>query len=127
MIIEYDCERCGAHVRKSRTPGNLKCIGVAQRDAGNPAWNGGRYENGDGYVFVFKPDHPYAHEKGTVLEHRLVMETILGRYLDPVEIVHHRNEIRNDNRPENLQLFPDQAAHLAEHRRIRRASHAASI
>jgi hypothetical protein len=65
------------------------------------------HRNGSGYVYEYSPNHPSVQGKTSkrVLQHRLVMEKVLGRSLLPGENVHHKNGIRDDNRPENLELW----------------------
>jgi len=75
-------------------------------------WKGGKIIV-DGYARVLRRDHPCANNHGYVLEHRLVMEGILGRYLTSGEQVHHRNGVKDDNRPENLELVV-QSNHYGE-------------
>lgn len=58
-----------------------------------------------GYVEVWNPTHPMAQKSGYMMEHRLVMSEHLGRSLEPWEVVHHKNEVRTDNRLENLELL----------------------
>lgn len=64
-----------------------------------------RYVTAQGYVKVFRPEHPNAQGKGWIFEHVEVMSQMLDRPLLPGENVHHRNGVRADNRPENLELW----------------------
>lgn len=77
------------------------------------AWKG-RLIDKDGYVLIHQKGHPNARKHTHyIFEHRLVMEDFLGRTLLPGEVVHHKNGVKEDNRIENLQLFENNAAHLA--------------
>lgn len=71
----------------------------------------------DGYVLVRAPDgHPYPADSSSgtpyILEHRLVMEQHLGRYLDPAEVVHHIDANPSNNAIENLRLHRSQSDHI---------------
>lgn len=87
----------------------------------SPNWNGGkRTGRTDKYIQVYRPAHPYASKEGYVMEHRLVMEQKLDRYLKPNEIVHHINGNCSDNVPENLELFDSVGLHTSYHSRTRK-------
>jgi hypothetical protein len=79
-----------------------------QGDAGEPQSRrpgGSRVTMRLGYVKIHAPENQMANCDGYVLEHRLVMEHMLGRPLEKWENVHHINGMRSDNRPENLELW----------------------
>ena len=80
------------------------------RGKDNPNWKGGKNKTTQGYILRHVGTNEYKYE------HRLVMEKHLGRKLDKLEIVHHINEIRTDNRIENLELM-EWGVHTAKHTR----------
>lgn len=121
----HTCQRCGedfpviASARKPVLQRGIFCgrtcsglsrenIGIGRSRERALAWRGGRHER-RGYVYIYAPDHHSLQGGHTtckyVREHRLVMEQVLGRNLMPNEEVHHKNGIKDDNRPENLELW----------------------
>lgn len=126
--IKYTCEVCGRIVERYLAPSkqgdgqgrfcSRKCKGVALSGSNHPYWKGGEVLS-NGYVYVSNPDHPHADSHGRVKRSRLVMEDLIGRYLDPLEVVHHENFVEDDDRPKNLMLFKNQVEHKryeSEHR-----------
>lgn len=66
---------------------------------------GSGWVSGEGYRYLKRPDHPNAMTNGYVAEHTLVVSERLGRGLVENENVHHINGVRDDNRPENLEIW----------------------
>jgi len=84
-------------------------------------WKGGTYKNPQGYIFVLQKEHPRSWKtKPYVPEQILIAEKYLGRYLLKAETIHHLNNIKNDNRIENLYLFPNESKHQQYHQNLRR-------
>lgn len=121
--IQWLCE-CTCGTSKVILGGNLragrtKSCGCLQREISSKImserirntgprhhnWKGGRFQSNHGYVFILDRQHENSNHLGYVLEHVKVMSKIIGRPMLPKETIHHKNGIRNDNRPENLELW----------------------
>ena len=102
VILDYDtenqlvnCKNCGWVKGYKKSKGRLICkatrcdtsirVGAHKKDSNGyvARWDGSRWQG----------------------EHRHVMEQKLGRKLFRHETVHHINGVRDDNRPENLELW----------------------
>lgn len=94
------CERVApAYKSNAKKFCSLACRneGMVGAKAGN--WTGGRQSQVNGYIRV------QVDRNRRMLEHRYVMEQMIGRRLMRHETVHHKNGDRIDNRPENLELW----------------------
>ena len=107
-----------AHKGRKHSEEHKRKNSEAKRGDKSVFWKGGRRKNSDGYISIYSPTHPHANRRH-VVEHRLIMEKYLGRTLLPTEIVHHINNVRDDNRIENLMLFSSNGGHISLHRKQR--------
>lgn len=83
-------------------------------------WKGGRTIDKYGYIMVVVRDHPHSLLKCNteyLMEHRLVMEKKLRRYLNSNEHVHHINGVKTDNRIENLVIMTN-----SDHKKLHRTN-----
>lgn len=71
------------------------------------------------YLAKYVPNHPRATKEGCVYEHVLVAEKNLDRYLENGEVVHHIDEDKYNNSPNNLMVFKTMGDHSGFHKGLK--------
>lgn len=93
--------------------GGAKTVGAL-----NGNWKGGRIVDPRGYVLVrVGKGHHLADVRGYAYEHRVLAERKLGRRLRRGEQVHHEDEKKSNNDPDNLETKKSRAEHAVAHRK----------
>lgn len=99
------------------------------------AWNSGKrysiretertkYIDSHGYVQVWcgRGETSRGRKDGYMAEHRMVMENLIGRELEPGEVVHHVNGVKTENSEDNLFLCESKAKHREIHSQLEKIS-----
>ena len=90
---------------------------IYKRGKEHPNWKGG-IKIVNNRKAIYSPNHPFKTKQNFVLEHRLIAEKYLKRYLTRKEVIHHKNNNPLDNQKENLIVFPNEKIHQRFHRNI---------
>lgn len=80
----------------------------------HPGWQGGVHV-GHGYVYILRHGHPCADKDGYVMRAIIVWEETNGMPFPKGMEPHHKNLVRNDDRPENIEPLT-MAKHHHAHR-----------
>jgi hypothetical protein len=111
-IPTFFCKKCGRETQRTVQKAGFRKVKVnyAQTYCSKRCAQVGRVHGRVSQGFVHKKNgYRYIMIKGHIIgEHRIVMEQMIGRELLDTETVHHKNGIRTDNRPENLELWAKQ-------------------
>jgi hypothetical protein len=87
------------------------------KEGRHPNFKTGKSKCKHGYIIVFVGKHHHLADcRGYAYEHRLVAEKKIGRQLKRSEYVHHKDERKDNNHPDNLEVYPSKAHHFLQHR-----------
>ncbi len=79
-------------------------VGKMSRE-NNPGWRGGEHRRSDGYVCIRMPGHHRAYSNGYVKRCVIVIEAKIGKRIAEHEVVHHKDGVRDNDSPENLEVM----------------------
>lgn len=122
-LVEIDCPQCGKAFKPESS--RIKYCGRVCSASAHK-----------GPVSVLGKPARYKKTNGA-LEHRSVMEGVIGRKLSRGETVHHKNGDKQDNSPENLELWysaqpggqrvDDLIEYIVKHHRCKLDSHLCNL
>lgn len=92
---------CNLHYKRQLAGTDMD---APNRKGGGLGW-GPWVRKPNGYVARVRRNDGRGARQEQQYQHRFIMERILGRKLLKGENVHHKNGVRWDNRPENLELW----------------------
>ena len=98
----------------------IKRLKKANSGKNHPQWKGGIFVKKSGYIYIHTSKHPFSTKGGYVLQHRLVMEKKLVRFLKKKEVVHHIDGDPQNNDLKNLWLFPNNSEHMKVEQSLQR-------
>lgn len=128
----YTCDECRKEFPRKKYPkksDNVFCgkscsgkfqsrqeLNCTAKGENSPHWRGGIRKRRQ-YISIYTPNHPHSSD-GYVLEHRLVIEKYIGRYLKSHEHVHHIDGNPTNNDIFNLKLMT-RSQHATHHNKDR--------
>lgn len=111
------CKNCSAKKAGREKTGKYTAYNKGGVKNPNSILKGSTYKNTHGYLETYLGlNHGFGNRKDKfVLQHRLIAELKIGRKLLKGELVHHVDNNRTNNQPDNLYVCPNISTHRKIH------------